>query len=175
MERGKEHLMRIVIAMASLLGALTLSASAWAVPPIHDTFTVHRTVTHTEPCGFPVVQDWDFTNDITAFLDAEGNSIALHLHQSSVGTLTGKGTTLRLNIRETIFVYFEDGVEVRAKHVGVLDSIIGPGGPVFLRTGQTAFEVVFDPDRGFYVDGPLLARHGLRADFDPVAFCAAFS
>jgi tetrahydromethanopterin S-methyltransferase subunit E len=33
---------------------------------------------------------------------------------------------------------------------------------------------VFDPILGFYVDGPLVARHGLRDDFDPVAFCAAF-
>ena len=39
--------------------------------------------------------------------------------------------------------------------------IVGPGGPVFLRSGQALFEVV----GGF--DGPLIARHGLRDVFDP--------
>jgi hypothetical protein len=62
------------------------------------------------------------------------------------------------------------GVPLTAKHVGQLDCIGGAGGqPVFHRTGQAVFEVV----SGF--DGPLIARHGLRDDFDPVAFCAAFS
>lgn len=58
------------------------------------------------------------------------------------------------------------------------DTEPGPACPGVLlphRTGQAAFEVVFDPDRGFYPDGPLIARHGLRADFDPIAFCAALS
>jgi hypothetical protein len=167
--------MRKLIAIVSVLGALSLAATTAAAPPVHDTFTVHRTTTDTTTCSFPVVQDWDFTNRTTALLDADGSLTGLQLHQSSVGTLTGNGTTLRLNIRETILVDFVDGIPVRAKHVGVLDSIVGPGGPVFLRTGQATFAVVFDPDLGFYVDGPVLARHGLRADFDPVAFCAAFS
>ena len=34
--------------------------------------------------------------------------------------------------------------------------------------------VVLDPDTGFYVDGPLVTRHGVRDDFDAAAFCAAF-
>jgi hypothetical protein len=167
--------MRKLAVIASVLGALSFAATTTAAPPIHDEFTVHQTIVDTATCGFAVVQDWDFTNNITEFVDGDGTTTALQLHQSSVGTLSGNGTKLRLNIRETILVDFEDGVEVRAKHVGVLDSIIGPGGPVFLRTGQATFEVVFDPDLGFFVDGPVLARHGLRADFDPVAFCAAFA
>jgi hypothetical protein len=167
--------MRKLVAIVSVLGALSFAATAAAAPPFHDTFTVHLATVDTATCGFPVVQDWDFTNRITEFVDADGVTMALQLHQSSVGTLTGNGTTLKLNIRETVVVYFEDGIPVRAKHVGVLDSIVGAGGPVFLRTGQATFEVVFDPNLGFYVDGPVLARHGLRADFDPVAFCAAFS
>jgi hypothetical protein len=166
--------MRKLAIIASVLGALGFATAAVAAPPFHDQFTVHLTTVDTATCDFAVVQDWDFTNTITEFVDAEGTTTALQLHQSSVGTLSGIGTTLRLNIRETIFVDFEDGVPVRAKHVGVLDSIVGPGGPVFLRTGQATFEVVFDPDRGFYVDGPVLARHGLLASFDPVAVCAAF-
>ena len=57
-----------------------------------------------------------------------------------------------------------------AKHVGQLDYIGGSQGqPVFHRTGQAVFEVVGG------LDGPLIARHGLRDDFDPVAFCAAFA
>ena len=158
--------------IVSALGALAFVPTAAAAPPIRDAFTVHQTIVDTATCDFPVVQDWDFTNDITEWFDADGNETALQLHQSSVGTLTGNGTTLRLNIHETIFV---DGIPVSAKHVGVLDSIIGPDGPVFLRTGQAVFQVVLDPNSGFYVDGPVLARHGLRDDFDPVAFCAAFS
>jgi hypothetical protein len=167
--------MRKLVAIVFVFGALSLAATATAAPPFHDSFTVHLTTVDTATCGFPVVQDWDFTNQITEFVDADGVTTTLQLHQSSVGTLTGNGTTLRLNIRETIIVDFEDGIPVRAKHVGVLDSVIGPRGPVFLRTGQATFDVVFDPNLGFYVDGPVLARHGLRADFDPVAFCAAFS
>ena len=167
--------MRKLAIIVSVLGALGLASTAAAAPPYHDQFTMQQTTVDTATCDFAVVQDWDFTNAITEFVDADGKTTALQLHQSSVGTLVGNGKTLRLNIRETILVDFEDGVPVRAKHVGVLDSIVGRGGPVFLRTGQATFEVVFDPELGFYVDGPVLARHGLRADFDPVAFCAAFA
>ena len=167
--------MRKLAIIVSVLGALGFATAAVAAPPFHDQFTVHLTSVDTGTCDFAVVQDWDFTNAITEFVDADGKTTGLQLHQSSVGTLNGNGITLRLNIRETILVDFEDGVPVRAKHVGVLDSIVGPGGPVFLRTGQATFAVVFDPDLGFYVDGPVIARHGLRADFDPVALCAAFA
>jgi hypothetical protein len=53
---------------------------------------------------------------------------------------------------------------------GQLDYIGGSAGqPVFHRTGQAVFEVVGG------LDGPLIARYGLRDDFDPVALCAAFS
>jgi hypothetical protein len=157
------------LAAVAALAALTASPAA-AGPPIHQRFSVHLTDVDTETCSFPVVRDWVFTNAETAFFDAEGEITKVQLHQSSVGTLTGNGVTLRLNIRETTFLEFAGGVPVTAKHVGQLDYIGGSRGqPVFHRTGQAVFEVVGG------LDGPLIARHGLRDDFDPVAFCASFS
>lgn len=163
--------MRVLLTLATaVLALLALAGTAQAVTPIHDSFTVHLTDVDTHTCSFPVVREWDFTNGAAAFFDADGNVTKVHLHQASVGTLTGNGVTLRLNIRETIMVEFAGGVPVTAKHVGQLDFIGGSHGqPVFHRTGQAVFEVV----GGF--DGPLIARHGLRDDFDPVAFCAAFA
>ena len=73
-------------------------------------------------------------------------------------------------------VTFVDGVPVSAKHVGLLDSITGPNGEhIFFRTGQAVYAAVFDPVLGFYVDGPLITRHGIRDDFDLAGFCAAFA
>ena len=163
--------MRAPLALATtVLALLALAGPAAAVPPIHDSFTVHLTDLDTQTCSFPVVRDWNFTNADTAFFDVDGNVTKVQLHQSSVGTLTGNGVTLRLNIRETIMLEFAGGVPVTAKHVGQLDYIGGSQGqPVFHRTGQAVFEVVGG------LDGPLIARHGLRDDFDPVAFCAAFA
>ena len=114
-----------------------------------------------------------FTNRITdsAFADGTGT---LQLHQSDVATATANGATVRVNSRYTIFVNFVDGVPVEAKHAGLLDSMIGPNGEhIFFRTGQAAYEVVFDPVSGFYVDGPVISRHGIRDDFDLAQFCAA--
>jgi hypothetical protein len=34
-------------------------------------------------------------------------------------------------------------------------------------------QVVFDPDLGYYVDGPLITRHGVRNNFDAAKICAA--
>jgi hypothetical protein len=161
---------KLLVAAITAIAALALAAPVRATPPIHDRSSVHLSDVDTQTCNFPVVRDWVFTNDVTAFFDDEGVITRLQLHQSSVGTLTGQGVTLRLNIRETIMVEFAGGVPVTAKHVGQLDYIGGSGGqPVFHRTGQAVFEVVGG------LDGPLIARHGLRDDFDPVAFCAAFS
>jgi hypothetical protein len=161
---------KLVIVAIGAIAALALVAPVGATPPIHDRSSVHLTDVDTQSCNFPVVRDWVFTNDATAFFDDEGTITGLHLHQSSVGTLTGQGVSLRLNIRETIMVEFAAGVPVTAKHVGQLDYIGGSGGqPIFHRTGQEVFQVVGG------LDGPLIARHGLRDDLDPVAFCAAFS
>ena len=98
----------------------------------------------------------------------------LELHQSNVGTLTAKGVTLRETDHYTVFVTFANGVPVTAKHVGDLDEIIGPGGPLFHRTGLDVYAVVFDPGSGLYVDGPRIVREGLRDNFDVAEFCAAF-
>jgi len=163
--------MRVLLALATMVVALpALAATAAAAPPFNDSFTIHLTDVDTHTCSFPVVREWDFTTHDTAFFDADGTIEKLQLHQSNVGTLTGNGVTLRLNIREATMVDFVDGVPVTAKHVGQLDYIGGSHGqPVFHRTGQAVFEVVGG------LDGPLIARHGLRDDFDPVAFCAAFA
>jgi hypothetical protein len=160
---------KLVIAAIGAIAALALVAPVGATPPIQDRFSVHLNDIDTQTCNFPVVRDWVFTNNATAFFDDEGTITAVQLHQSSVGTLTAQGVSLRLNIRETIMLEFAAGVPVTAKHVGQLDYIGGSDGqPVFHRTGQAVFEVVGG------LDGPLIARHGLRDDFDPVAFCAAF-
>jgi hypothetical protein len=160
---------------AALVAAITVAgvlaaSSADAAAPIHDQFSIPLTDTDTQTCSFPVVRDWVFSSNALAFFDGDGNIAALTLHQASVGTLRANGVTLRLNIRETIFVEFAGGVPATAKHVGQLDYIGGADGqPVFHRTGQAVFEVV----GGF--DGPLIARHGLRDDLDPIAFCASFA
>jgi hypothetical protein len=161
---------KLLVSTTIAIAALALATPVHATPPIHETSSAQLTDVDTQTCSFAVVRDWVATNDVTAFFDAEGNVTQVQLHQSSVGTLTGNGVTLRLNIHETIMLEFEGGVPVTARHVGQLDYIGGSGGqPVFHRTGQAVFEVVGG------IDGPLIARHGLRDDFDPVAFCAAFS
>jgi hypothetical protein len=163
-------MVKLVISAIGAIVALVLAAPVGATPPIQDRFSVHLSDIDTQTCNFPVVRDWVFTNNATVFFDNEGTTMAVLLHQSSVGTLTGRGVSLRLNIRETIMLEFAAGVPVTAKHVGQLDYIGGSDGqPVFHRTGQAVVEVVGG------LDGPLIARHGLRDDFDPVAFCAAFS
>jgi hypothetical protein len=163
--------MRVLLsALTSAVALLALAGTAAATPPLHDSFSIHLTDVDTQTCSFPIVREWDFTTHDTAFFDANGVITMLQLHQSSVGTLTGNRVTLRLNIRETTIVEFVDGIPVTAKHVGQLDYIGGSQGqPVFHRTGQEVREVVGG------LDGPLIARHGLRDDLDPVEFCAAFA
>ena len=162
--------MRPLLALATTVGLLAFAGTAAAEPPIHDSFSIHLTDVDAQTCSFPVVRDWVFSTHDTVFFEAGGAITKLQLHQSSVGTLTGNGVTLRLNIRETTMVEFADGIAVTAKHVGQLDYIGGSHGqPVFHRTGQEVREVVGG------LDGPLIARHGLRDDLDPVAFCASFS
>ena len=83
--------------------------------------------------------------------------------------------TLHVNGEYTIFVRIIDGIPQTAKHVGVLDSIMGPNGEhLFFRTGEAVYQVVYDPDLGYYVDGPLITRHGVRDNFDGAKICAAF-
>jgi hypothetical protein len=170
----KGAIMRIAALLAAVCAVFATTVSpAGAVPPLHESFSFVNSFTDNETCGFPIAVNTVFTNDITEFSQA-GELIGLQLHQSEVGTWSAKGVTLKVNTRETILVAFENGIPVIARHVGLLNSIIGPNGPLFLRTGQRAFEVVFDPSSGFYVDGPLIASHGVRANFDAAAVCAAF-
>lgn len=168
-------MLKILTIAAAVAGAVVLAAPAAAAPPVHDVFSTQIVDVDSTTCPFPVERDVEFTNAITDFVDADGVPTKLLLRQTTMGTLTANGVTLRVHIREMIMVEFEDGIPVSAKHVGLLDYIGGRGGAVFHRTGQAVFTVVFDPDLGFYVDGPLTARHGLRDDFDAAAFCAAFA
>jgi hypothetical protein len=96
-------------------------------------------------------------------LDAEGTVTGLQLHQTVTGTVTANGTTLRFNTQEQILVDFSAG---KVKEVGVLDSIFGPNGPIFFRTGFALSDLA---------TGTTIARHGVLDVFDPAEFCAAFS
>jgi hypothetical protein len=160
------------LALVAAVVAAAAPTSASAVPPFHETFTDHVVDVDASTCSFPVIREFDFTNRINDQVDQAGMPKQLLLHQSTVGTISANGNTLRFSIRETIMVDFENGLPVSAKHVGNLDSI-GAGNTLFHRSGQATFAVVFDPNLGFFVDGPLTARHGLRDDFDPAAFCEA--
>jgi hypothetical protein len=167
--------MRLLLTLTSaVVAALALGAAAPAAAPDHEVFSFPYSYTDTDTCGLPIAVDGVFTNMIIDDSVATGTG-TLELHQSNVATLTANGVTLQENDRYTIFVDIIDGVPTTAKYVGVLDSIVAPGGPIFLRTGQAVYQVVFDPDLGYYVDGPLVTRHGLRANFPTDAFCAAFA
>jgi hypothetical protein len=156
------------------LAPLSVTAAASAAAPEKETFTSPYASVATD-CGFPVAVDGVFTNRIVAHNLPSGTG-TLQLHQSDVATATANGVTLRVNRHYTIMVTWVDGVAVTAKHVGLLDSITAPNGEhIFFRTGQAVYEVVFDPVFGFYVDGPLITRHGIRDDFDLAEFCAAFA
>lgn len=162
--------------LALVLGAIAavLTAPATAAAPDHELFRFAYQYVDTQECGFPVAVSGEFTNMIIDSSLASGTG-TLELHQSDIATLTAKGVTLRVNDHYTIFVTIVNGVPTSATHVGVLDNIIGPNGEhIFFRTGQAVYQVVFDPDLGFYVDGPLVTRHGLRDNFDAAEFCAAF-
>lgn len=171
------HSIRTLFAVAAALTAafaLTVSsAPAGATAPDHETFNFSFDYTDTQ-CGFPIVVHGEFTNMIIDSSLATGTG-TLQLHQRDVETWTANGVTLHVNGEYTIFVTFVDGIPQTAKHVGVLDSIMGPNGEhLFFRTGEAVYQVVYDPDLGYYVDGPLITRHGVRDNFDGAKICAAF-
>jgi hypothetical protein len=82
---------------------------------------------------------------------------------------------LRQNDHYTISVAFAGGLPQTSRWTGDIESMSGPNGYAFHRTGQRVYQVVFDPVLGYFVDGPLVTAHGLRANFDATAFCAAFT
>jgi hypothetical protein len=172
---GRRLTMHKLFALAyAAIAALSVAATAAAAAPGKETLTFPYAYVVTD-CGFPISVEGVFTSTIIDFTEGGTGTGTLQLHQSNVGTLTGNGTTLRVHQRFTIFVQYENGVPLTSKHVGVLDSITGPNGEqIFFRTGQALYEVVFDPVLGFYVDGPLITRHGIRDDLDPAELCAAF-
>jgi hypothetical protein len=175
----KARSMHILIVAVALAAGLSLAVSAAPAPavaaaPDHETFKFSFDYTDTDTCGFPISVHGDFTNMIIDASLATGTG-TLQLHQRDVETGTAKGVTLRANGEYTIFVAIVDGVPQTAKHVGVLDFVLGPNGEhLFFRTGQAVYEVVYDPGLGFYVDGPLITRHGVRDNFNAAKICAAF-
>jgi len=178
---GKKGLGMAAVVTAAVAVALAVTSQAGATftpcgdqPAKHCSFSFEQQSVSSEACGFPISVDDAFTNDITEFVDRQGVTTQVQLHQSEVVKYLAKGVTLRENDRYTIIVDYVDGTPVTAKHVGDLDEIIGPGGPIFHRTGLDEYAVVFDPASGFYRDGPRIERHGLRDNFDIEEFCAAF-
>jgi hypothetical protein len=149
-----------LLAAAIALGVF-LASPAGAAPPLHDSFG--GPITFNNPCTFPVASDLFFTNDVTTFLDSEGNVTGLQLHQTVTGSVTANGKSLRFNTQEQVFVDFSAGT---VKEVGVLDSIFGPHGPIFFRTGFALSDLA---------TGASIARHGVLDVLDPVEFCAALS
>jgi hypothetical protein len=171
-------MMRTVIAFATALAAAVAlsvtAAPASADQPDHETFISTFDGVDTQMCGFPIAVQAEFTNMIIDPTLVTGTG-TLQLHQSDVETWTANGVTVRVDDHYTIFVTIVDGVPQTSKHVGVLDNIIGPNGDhLFFRTGQAVYQVVFDPASGYYVDGSLLVRHGVRDTLDQAAICAAF-
>lgn len=152
--------MKLVSVLAATI-TLAIAAPARATPPLHESFG--GPITAENPCSFPVVGDLFFTNDVTTFFDDQGNVTSLQLHQTLTGTVSAHGTTLRFNTHDQIFVDFSAGT---VKEVGVLDSIIGPNGPIFFRTGFALSDLA---------TGARIARHGVLDFFDPAEFCAALS
>ena len=166
--------------LAALIAALAAAAAlgsptgAGAAAPEHDAFTFVDDYVDTQTCGFPISVHVEFTNMIIDGASLTGTG-TLQLHQRDRETWTANGVTLRGNGEYTIFVTFVDGVPVTAKHVGLLNSIVGPTGErLFFRTGQAVYQVVFDPNLGYHVDGPQIGRHGIRDDLDTAEICAAF-
>jgi hypothetical protein len=167
----------LVTIAAGLAAAVSLAfgaAPALAAAPDHETFQFSSDYVDRDLCAFPIAVHSDFTNMIIDSSLATGTG-TLQLHQRDVETWTANGVTLRVNGEYTIFVKIVNGVPQTAKHVGVLDFILGPSGNhLFFRTGEAVFQVVFDPDSGTYRDGPLITRHGVRDNFDAAKICAAF-
>ncbi len=162
--------MRTLLVVASLITlALTLTLSAGATPPQHRTVTTRNQFIDTETCGFPIIGDYTFTNDNVALQDAAGTTTGVEIHQTTVGTLTGNGVTLREHDQENAHIDFVDGVPVLSTHVGTFFHMVGPDGTLFLVAGQLVFEVV----NGF--DGPLITVHGVDLGGDVATFCAAFT
>lgn len=165
---------KLIAGACAAVAALAVASDATALAPEKDVFSVPYEYVDSDTCSFAITVRGVFTNMIIDGSAATGTG-TLELHQSDVATMAGRGTILRVDDHYTIFVAFVDGVPVSAKHVGVLDNIRGPTGqPIFFRTGQAVYDVVFDPDLGYYVDGPLVTRHGVRDNFDAAELCAAF-
>jgi hypothetical protein len=153
--------MKLLSVLAVTIAFSFTASPAGAVAPLHESFG--GPITFNNPCSFPVASALFFTNDVTTFFDDQGSVTSLQLHQTVTGTVSANGTTLRFNTQEQIFVDFSAGT---VQEVGVLDSIFGPNGPIFFRTGFALSDLA---------TGARIARHGVLDIFDPAEFCAALS
>ena len=153
--------MKLISLLAATIALGVVASPAAATPPLHESFG--GPIAFSNPCSFPVASDLFFTNDVTTFLDGQGNVTALQLHETVTGTVTANEKTLRFNTHEQVFVDFGAGT---VREVGVLDSVFGPGGPIFFRTGFALSDLA---------TGATLARHGVLDVFDPAEFCAALT
>ena len=125
----------------AILTALSVIGAAAAAKPDHELIQYPYSYVDTSECGFSIAVEGVFTNMIIDSSLATGTG-TLELHQSDVATLTANGVTLRVDDHYTIFVTILNGVPESAKHVGVLDNIIGPNGDhIFFRTGQVVYQV----------------------------------
>jgi hypothetical protein len=156
----------------AMLAALAVAGGASAGRAERSTFSTHYQFVDTATCAFPIIGDFDLTNDNTVVFDDAGVIKGLEIHQRNVGTLIGNGVTLREDDRWNVKVEWLAGEPVQSKHVGVTFHLIGPSGTVVRAAGQIVFEIVN------HFDGPIVAVHGpaLAGDEFPLAeFCAAFS
>ena len=153
--------MKLLSVLAVTIAFGLAASPAGAVAPLHESFG--GPITFNNPCSFPVATDLFSTNDVTTFFDDQGNVASLQLHQTVTGTVSANGATLRFNTQDQIFVDFSAGT---VQEVGVLDSIFGPDGPIFFRTGFALSDLA---------TGVRIARHGVLDFFDPTEFCAALS
>jgi hypothetical protein len=165
----------LATAFAAALALAVAAVPALAAAPDHETFSFSFAYTDTDMCSFPITVEGEFTNMIIDSSLAIGTG-TLQLHQRDAETWTANGVNLSARGDYNIFITWLNGVPQTAKHVGLLNDITAPdGNHLFFRTGEAVYQVVWDPNLGHYVDGPLIARHGVRDNFDATEICAAFS
>ena len=120
---------RALVLVAVVLATISsfAVAAATAAAPDRETFKFSFDYTDTDTCSFPISVHGDFTNMIIDSSLATGTG-TLQLHQRDVETWMANGVTLHANGEYTIFVTIVNGIPQTAKHVGVLDFLLGPNG-----------------------------------------------
>jgi hypothetical protein len=137
--------------------------------PIEDHFVVEPDSTI---CGFPITLDITGEGTFNFRMDADGNPVALHTHELTVGTLSANGIELRDFSSDNKHYDFqtstmsETGLVFRDKFLG--------GKVVIMDRGRLIWN--FDPDTNEPIGDPLFEAgphpelHG-----DIAALCAALT